>query len=162
MQKTFLSTLTIIVAIVTLFIVKNKVSASYVNHQTTPTELRGTWYQYAGKNKWNKTIVNKHSVEIIIYDSSSKKYHRGGFILKHHNLDVTFYNSKKHVYSFYVGECHANSSSEYWLSKQKVHGKRVMKSYYNSGCFDVYTKNKIKHNYNYVYDKSDYISKIGE
>ncbi|MEO3411101.1 hypothetical protein ABGN28_12800, partial [Levilactobacillus brevis] len=39
-------------------------SAKYVGHHATPTELRGTWYQYRGKNKLFVIKITKNNVYV--------------------------------------------------------------------------------------------------
>ncbi|WP_220752157.1 hypothetical protein [Apilactobacillus xinyiensis] len=161
MRNKYLISFLIVFSIMLTFVgLEENASAKYVNNHTTLTELRGAWYNYAGKNKWSKIVVNKHSVNLYMYFENT--LHAYSYSLKNNNLNITNLNGKKNVYSFYTGTSHATSSSEYWLSRQRIHGKRVMKSYYNSGYFEVWNRNKIKHNYSYNYDKPDYISQIGK
>lgn len=45
-----------------LGLASSTVNAKYVGHYATPTEIRGTWYQYQGKNKFTVFKITKHAV----------------------------------------------------------------------------------------------------
>ncbi|MFC6206736.1 hypothetical protein [Levilactobacillus tongjiangensis] len=132
--------------------------AKYKGHSQTPTELRGTWYQYQGHHKWTKIKITKYKV---IYNgkalySTKKKGSQRLFVKKYKkgNGGVNYLLNGKYKYGY-------QTMGNFWLSKKKVHGKRIMKSYYNMGYFQAYTRTKLAHNYSYQYDGADYMNKIG-
>lgn len=137
-------------------------NAKYVGHNSTPTELRGTWYRYNGHNKWDTYKVGKKSVKYngkTIFSSSMKGYKK---------LDVKKYEKgKKYGYGGVNYELNSlakddvHSLGTFWLSHKKVNGKRTLRFYLHQGVFNVLTKDKIKHNYTYVYNGQNYLRQIG-
>jgi len=132
-------------------------NAKYVGHNSTPTELRGTWYRYEGHNKWDTYKITKKSVKYnghLLY-STGKDGSKKLFIKKYtkHSGDTfgirgngTSYNLNGHFKYDY------QTTGQYWLSHQKVSGHRVLKNYHQMGQYNVFTKNKVKHNYSYHKD----------
>jgi len=142
-------------------------SAKYQGHSATPTELRGTWYQYQGKHKWLKVKITKHAFNWnnqLRYTPQKKSWHQ---------LYVKRYKKNQDAYGGLKGYGGTNyifngkfkyeyqHLGAFWLSKQRVKGQRVMKSYYNMFDFKVYTKKKIAHNYSYQYKGKQYMNRIG-
>ncbi|TPR40451.1 hypothetical protein [Apilactobacillus micheneri] len=131
----------------------NSANAQYKGHHETPTELRGTWYSWDKYNhKFYKMRITKYSAGPInnhnhknhnyyyLYVSKASKGY-GGI-----NYDL---NSK--VSSGVAG---ASDGSATWLSHKKVHGKRVLMNYERMGYFSVMTRQRIKHDYSFTYNKN--------
>ncbi|MCP9615575.1 hypothetical protein [Levilactobacillus brevis] len=128
-----------------LFGVPSTAHAKYVGHYSTPTEIRGTWYQYRGKNKFNVIKISKHSFYYkgkLLY--SSKK---SGANKLYVEADKSSSNSVYLLNGHYKYEYQTFGS--FWLSKSKVAGHRVLKNYHQMGQYNVFTRNKVKHNYSY-------------
>ncbi|ETY74092.1 hypothetical protein [Lactiplantibacillus fabifermentans] len=142
-------------------------SAKYAGHSATPTELRGTWYQYRGKNKWTKMVISKQAVKYngkTLYTPKKKSWHQL-YVRKFNkgtggSKGIKGYGGANYIFNDKF-QYDAQIMGSFWLSAQKVKGKRVMKSYYNMGYFEVYTRQKVKHNYSYQYNGSQYLNKIG-
>jgi len=119
-------------------------NAKYVGHNSTPTELRGTLYKYNGHNKWDTYKITKKSVMYnghLLYSTGkggSKK-----LFIKHSGDTYMLNGHFKYDYQ---------TTGTYWLSHQKVNGHRVLKNYHLMGQYNVFTKNKLKHNYSYHKD----------
>jgi len=142
-------------------------SAKYAGHSATPTELRGTWYQYQGHHKWEKIVITKHAFKLNgktlytpykkswhkLYVKRSKKGQGAGYGLKGYGGTNYIFNGKFKSDYQYLGS--------FWLSSKKIKGHRVMKSYFNMGYFSVYTHQKLKHNYSYEYKGRQYMNQIG-
>lgn len=142
-------------------------SAKYVNHSTTPTELRGTWYQYQGHHRWNKIVIKKHAFKLngkTLYTPKKKSWHKL-YILHHKKGQEAFGDLKGYGGTNYTfnGKFQADYQQlgNFWLSTRKIKGRRVMKSYYLMGDFSVYTRQKLQHNYNYHYSGKQFLNKIG-
>lgn len=153
--------LSVIITAIVLVIIGSanltKVQAKYVGHNDTPTELRGNWYQYEGNNKWTHVKITKHAYIINgkTICGSNKKGVKKLYVTQSQEQGGKVYNFNK--FKFHYQEVGVN-----WLSKRKIHGKRVMKSYYNMGYFQVYTRNKLKHKYNYEVNGSKYLKQLGK
>jgi len=138
-------------------------SAKYVGNHAIPTELRGTWYHYEGSNKWTTYKLTKNRFKYnwkTLYSLSGKGYRK---------LSVKKYpKGKKYGYggTNYVLNSLAKNDVEslgtFWLSHKKVNGKRTLRFYLHQGVFNVFTKDKIKHNYTYVYNGQNYLGQIGK
>lgn len=142
----------------------NLVHAKYKGHHQTPTELRGNWYAWdKHKKKFNHMHIYKYSIYLNqkkLYVKHHKSYM---YVIRHkkgssrygnqHGFGGTNYTFRK---SFTMGDAKA-----YWLSRRKVNGRRVLKTYKNSLGFNIYNRKKVKHDYAYNYTKYNYMSKIG-
>ncbi|RMC41324.1 hypothetical protein F5ESL0233_03085 [Lactobacillus sp. ESL0233] len=142
---------------VTGMVFSSTVQAKYVGHNATPTELRGNWYAYKGHNKWTHIKITKHA---FIYDgkvscSLNKKGTQKLHVMRYKQNGRPYYDMNKSNY-------HYQEIGSFWLSRSKVQGRRVMKSYYNMGYFTVYTRNKIKHDYSYEVKGAGYMQQIGK
>ncbi|WEV70951.1 hypothetical protein OZY43_00480 [Lactobacillus sp. ESL0785] len=157
----------IIIALSTAFLMivlaktPTTVHAKYVGLYATPTELRGNWYQYVdngyGTYKLNHWHIFKHAIKLNGKTLISSQKHGTK------KLYVTLWHEKGGiVYSFNKANYHYQDLGEFWLSKRKIHGRRVMKSYYNMGYFEVYTRAKLRHNYCYEVKGSTYLKKLGQ
>lgn len=126
-------------------------SAKYVGRNSTPTELRGTWYRYEGHNKWDTYKITKKSVKYngyLLYSTS-----KGGsnkLFIKPLNKKVTGGSGVSYILNGHFKN--DDTFGEFWLSHQKVNGHRVLKNYHLMGQYNVFTKNKVKHNYSYHKD----------
>jgi len=133
-------------------------SAKYAGHSATPTELRGTWYQYQGHHKWEKIVITKHAFKIngkTLYTPYKKSWHKLYVLHEKKGCGGSNYVlNGKFKYGY-------QNLGTFWLSARKVKGHRVMKSYYNMKYFSVYTHQKLKHNYSYEYKGSQYMNQIG-
>ncbi|MCF6515908.1 hypothetical protein GSH19_07090 [Lactobacillus sp. S2-2] len=140
-----------------LFIGNQSTQAKYINHNTTPTELRGTWLTYDGKHEIFAMTVKKNSIDLGRFKYTNgklKPLDKINYSSKNKNLDIK--KSKKHSYTFYK-----NLKTKYWLSNKKIGGKKTMISYYNKGNFVVWTKNFDGKSHNFKYNKSGYSKKVG-
>ncbi|QMU08763.1 hypothetical protein H3M12_03640 [Levilactobacillus suantsaii] len=142
-------------------------SAKYQGHATTPTELRGTWYQYFGHHRWQALKITKHAVSMNgkrLYATNKHGWR------KLHVLRLKKGQGAESGYKGYGGtNYNLNSLAKYdyqtlgnvWLSHKRVHGKRTLGIYYNMGGFQVWTKQKLAHNYSYTYKGKQYLNRIG-
>lgn len=128
--------------------------AKYVGHYATPTEIRGTWYQYKGKNKFNVIKITKHSFYYkgkLLY--SSKKSGANKLFVKEYtkNSGDTFGIRGSGISYILNGHYQYDYQTigQFWLSKSKVAGHRVLKNYHQMGQYNVFTRTKVKHNYSY-------------
>lgn len=134
-----------------------KAEAKYINHTTTPTELRGIWY--IGRQK--AIQFYKHSIHIgndkltpnrkgsnQLYVSRVKYQGNGGYT-------YIFQNPK---YNLTTAE---SLPGGYWLTNIKIGGKKVMASYFHMGYFLIYTRNKTNNDYSFTDNKSDWDHAIG-
>ncbi|MDF7639371.1 hypothetical protein PT285_08165 [Lactobacillus sp. ESL0791] len=129
--------------------------AKYMGHSATPTELRGNWYRYEGNNKWQHFKITKHSCILNgkVLCSLNKKGAKKLHVMQYKQNGKAYYDLNKFSY-------HYQEIGSFWLSQRKIHGRRVMKSYYNMGYFSVYTRSKIKHDYSYEV-KGDFNKYLG-
>jgi hypothetical protein len=156
-KKLLVTLATILTFIVTGTIFASTVQAKYVGHDATPTELRGNWYIYGGHNKWSHIKITKHA---YTYNgktlcSLGKKGPRKLHVMRYKQNGRPYYDMNKYNY-------HYQEIGAFWLSRSKAQGRRVMKSYYNMGFFNVYTRNKIKHDYSYQTKGADYLRQLGK
>ncbi|MDH5106215.1 hypothetical protein OQI89_10165 [Lentilactobacillus diolivorans] len=138
-------------------IAANPVQAKYTGHFTTPTEVRGNWYQYEGHHKWEHLKITRHAVSIngkVLYTPRRNGVHQL-YITKYKKG----YGGVNYTFNHHI-KYHYQSLGSFWLSQRKIHGKRVLENYYNMSWFSVYTRNKSTHDYSYQY-KGNYLKKIG-
>ena len=156
LKKTLVILASILILVATGLVFSSKVEAKYVGHNATPTELRGTWYEYKGHNKWNHIKITKHAFiqNGQVLCSLNKKGYKKLHVTRYKQNGRPYYVLNKFNY-------HYQEVGSFWLSKRKIYGKRVMKSYYNMGYFSVYTRNKIKHDYSYQ-TKGNYKKQLGK
>ena len=131
--------------------------AKYVGHYATPTEIRGTWYQYTGENKFFVVKITKHAIYDsgkILY-STSKTGYRRLFVKKYTKNSGDSFGIRGSGTSYILNGHYKydyQTVGQYWLSKTKVAGHRVLKNYHQMGNYNVFTRTKVKHNYCYEND----------
>ena len=127
-------------------------SAKYVGHHAIPTELRGTWYQYRGKNKFFVIKITKNNVYVnskLTY--STKKIGANKVFIQSLSKKVTHGSGISYILNGHY-KYEYQTFGEFWLSKEKVSNRRVLKNYHHMDHYNVFTKNKVKHNYSYHKD----------
>lgn len=133
--------------------------AKYVGHYATPTEIRGTWYQYRGSNKFYVVRITKHAVYyhgVLLYSSTKSGANRL-FVKKLSKKVTTGFGTVYLLNGHYKYE--TQTVGEFWLSRSKVSGHRVLKNYHQMWAYNVFTRTKVKHNYSYEKDNFKDIGK---
>lgn len=132
-------------------------NAKYVGHNATPTEIRGTWYQYSGNNKFYVVKIAKHNVYSngkLLYSTKNKGYNKL-YVKKYTKHSGDSWGIRGNGTSYILNGHYKydyQTTGQYWLSHQKVSGHRVLKNYHQMGQYNVFTKNKVKYNYSYHKD----------
>lgn len=119
-----------------------RASANSWHHPyTTPTALRGSWYQYEGNGHYLKVRITPHSYKMGTFYLSP--YQSG-----YHKLYVTRYNGR---YMFNRANYHYQMTPQFWIGKRWINGRyhRVMKAYFNMGYYQVFLHKPVHHDYSY-------------
>ncbi|WP_251954363.1 hypothetical protein [Levilactobacillus brevis] len=120
--------------------------------QSTPKSIRGTWYQHRGKNKFFVIKITKNNVYVnskLTY--STKKSGANKIFIQSLSKKVTHGSGVSYILNGHY-KYEYQTFGEFWLSKEKISNRRVLKNYHHMDHYNVFTKNKIKHNYSYHKD----------
>ncbi|WP_105956806.1 hypothetical protein [Apilactobacillus quenuiae] len=140
----------------TLFLVVSNIStyAKYKGHYETPTELRGNWYESGQNNYGDWQTYHMYIGKKAVYQDGMKLYdindHKMNsafmlYVQKINKKDMDFAGNTYVLNGKLVP--YKDESPYVWLSKNRIHGKRVLKSYTLMNGIETWTRNKIKKDY---------------
>ncbi|TPR19573.1 hypothetical protein DY138_02710 [Apilactobacillus timberlakei] len=140
----------------TLFLViSNRTTyAKYKGHYETPTELRGNWYESGQNNYGDWQTYHMYIGKKAVYQDGMKLYdvhnHKMNnaymlYVQKINKKDMDFAGNTYVLNGKLVP--YKTESPYVWLSKKRIHGKRVLKSYTLMNGIETWTRSKIKKDY---------------
>ncbi|WP_283679153.1 hypothetical protein [Lentilactobacillus sp. Marseille-Q4993] len=108
---------------------------------TTPKAIRGTWYRYAGNNKFDKIKITTHTV--TFNDKKYKPSYKG-----YRKLAVSKWGS---WYLLNKSSSTKKSLGQFKATKTLIKGKykKTLVRSYGVGSYQVFTTNKYKHKLTY-------------
>ncbi|MEJ6400837.1 hypothetical protein [Nicoliella lavandulae] len=160
MQKYLFNTLKyLLVTVLSLSIVGMIGSETHAsNLRTTPSSIRGTWYNY------NKFVDNDNSK--LGKHFTILKINKNNFNWNGNKISNNEGKQLKGYYQFGTVSDFTDGLAA-WTKKMKINGsyQKVLVTYQRQGAFMVFTKKPIKHNYSYtlsndkIQNYQDYIGK---